>query len=78
MQALDDTTDRFQTHIRTVDDHSTEYMGGSEEGRGIGASSVCGVDWVDLRVGDQHQVIGRYWNLQLGQKHEDTVGGVTE
>lgn len=74
MEALD-TTDRFQTHIRTVDDHSTEYGGRSEEDRGIGASSGC---WVDLRVDDLHQVIGRDWNLQVGQKHEDTFGGATE
>lgn len=69
VEALDNT-EMFQNHTRTVDDHSTESVGGIKtiEALSGGSASLAAVD-------DLHQATGRDFNMVVGQKHNATVGG---
>ncbi|KPN91691.1 hypothetical protein [Pseudomonas nunensis] len=71
-----DNTERFQTHTRTVDDHSTESVGGVKKIEALGALKLLSAGSVSLAaVDDLHQATGRDLNLVVGQKHNATVGG---
>ena len=69
-------TERFQNHTRTVDDHSTESVGGIKTIEALGALKLLSGGSASLAaMGDLHQATGRDLNLVVGQKHNATVGG---
>ena len=69
-------TESFQSHTRTVDDHSTESVGGIKKIEVLGALKLLSGGSASLAaVDDLHQATGRDLNLVVGQKHNATVGG---
>ncbi|VVO65928.1 hypothetical protein PS903_01024 [Pseudomonas fluorescens] len=75
VEALDNT-ESFQTHTRTVDDHSTESVGGIKKIEALGALKLLSGGSATLAaVDDLHQATGRDMNLVVGQKYNATVGG---
>ncbi|TDR45165.1 hypothetical protein EDF80_10678 [Pseudomonas brenneri] len=69
-------TETFQSHTRTVDDHSTESVGGIKTIEALGALKLLSGGSASLAaVDDLHQATGRDLNLVVGQKHNATVGG---
>lgn len=72
-------TESFQSHTRTVDDHSTESVGGIKTVEALGALKLLSGGSASLAaVDDLHQATGRDLNLVVGQKHNATVGGDME
>lgn len=72
-------TESFQSHTRTVDDHSSESVGGIKKIEALGALKLLSGGSVSLAaVDDLHQATGRDFNLVVGQKHNATVGGDME
>ena len=72
-------TETFQNHTRTVDDHSTESVGGIKTIEALGALKLLSGGFASLAaVDDLHQATGRDLNLVVGQKHNATVGGDME
>jgi hypothetical protein len=72
-------TERFQSHTRTVDDHSTESVGGIKTLEALGALKLLSGGSASLAaVDDLHQATGRDLSLVVGQKHNATVGGDME
>ncbi|EJN25083.1 phage baseplate assembly protein V [Pseudomonas sp. GM80] len=72
-------TETFQNHTRTVDDHSTESVGGIKKIEALGALKLLSGGSASLAaVDDLHQATGRDLNLVVGQKHNATVGGDME
>lgn len=72
-------TETFQSHTRTVDDHSTEFVGGIKTIEALGALKLLSGGSASLAaVDDMHQATGRDFNLVVGQKHDATVGGDME
>ncbi|NWD54287.1 hypothetical protein HX878_05970 [Pseudomonas veronii] len=75
VEALDNR-EQFQNHTRTVDDHSTESVGGIKKIEALGALKLLSGGSASLAaVDDLHQATGRDLNLVVGQKHNATVGG---
>ena len=75
VEALDNT-ESFQNHTRTVDDHSTESVGGIKKIEALGALKLLSGGSASLAaVDDLHQATGRDLNLVVGQKYNATVGG---
>ncbi|KRP93003.1 hypothetical protein TX25_15580 [Pseudomonas lactis] len=69
-------TEMFQNHTRTVDEHSTESVGGIKTLEALGALKLLSGGSACLAaVDDLHQATGRDLNLVVGQKHNATVGG---
>ncbi|WP_455826681.1 phage baseplate assembly protein V [Pseudomonas graminis] len=74
-----ENTESFQSHTRTVDDHSTESVGGIKKIEALGALKLLSGGSASLAaVDDLHQATGRDLNLVVGQKHNATVGGDME
>ncbi|NNA09213.1 hypothetical protein HBN65_20810 [Pseudomonas lundensis] len=72
-------TESFQSHTRTVDDHSSESVGGIKTIEALGALKLLSGGSASLAaVDDLHQATGRDLNLVVGQKHNATVGGDME
>ncbi len=72
-------TETFQNHTRTVDDHSTESVGGIKKIEALGSLKLLSGGSASLAaVDDLHQATGRDLNLVVGQKHNATVGGDME
>ncbi|MGG2018907.1 hypothetical protein AB1J88_02535 [Pseudomonas sp. S8] len=75
VEALDNR-EQFQSHIREVDDHSSERVGGVKSIEALGALKLLSGGSASLAaVDDLHQATGRDLNLVVGQKHNATVGG---
>jgi len=69
-------TERYQSHTREVDGHSTEAVGGIKKIEALGALKLLSGGTASLAaVDDLHQATGRDLNLVVGQKHNATVGG---
>lgn len=69
-------TETFQNHTRTVDDHSTESVGGIKTIEALGALKLLSGGSASLAaVDDLHQATGRDLNQVVGQKYNATVGG---
>ena len=69
-------TERYQSHTREVDDHSTESVGGVKKIEALGALKLLSGGSASLAsVDDLHQATGRDLNLVVGQKYNATVGG---
>ena len=72
-------TERYQSHTRTVDDHSTKSIGGTKTLEALGALKLLSGRSASLAaVDDLHQATGRDLNLVVGQKHNAMVGGDME
>lgn len=72
-------TETFQNHTRTVDDHSTESVGGIKTIEALGALKLLSGGSANLAaVDDLHQATGRDLNLVVGRKNNVTVGGDME
>ncbi|WP_339433259.1 hypothetical protein [Pseudomonas sp. EA_65y_Pfl2_P78] len=68
--------EQFQSHTQTIDDHSTESVGGVKKIEALGALKLLSGGSASLAaVDDLHQATGRDLNLVVGQKHNATVGG---
>jgi hypothetical protein len=75
VEALDNT-ERYQTSIIEVDDHSTETIGGIKKTEALGALKLLSGGSASLAaVDDLHMATGRDLNLVVGQKLNTTVGG---
>ncbi len=69
-------TEQFQSHTRSVDDHSTETVGGIKKIEALGALKLLSGGSASLAaIDDLHQATGRDLNLVVGQKLNATVGG---
>ncbi|WP_339541615.1 hypothetical protein [Pseudomonas sp. JAI120] len=74
-----ENTESFQNHTRTVDDHSSESVGGIKKIEALGALKLLSGGSASLAaVDDLHQATGRDLNLVVGQKYNATVGGDLE
>ncbi|GAB5342594.1 hypothetical protein [Pseudomonas fluorescens] len=72
-------TERYQSHTRTVYDHSTESVGGIKTLEALGALKLLSGGSASLAaIDDLHQATGRDLNLVVGQKHNAMVGGDME
>lgn len=72
-------TERYQNHTCTVDDHSTESVGGIKTLEALGALKLLSGGSASLAaVDDLHQATGRDLNQVVGQKYNATVGGDME
>ena len=68
--------EQYQSHTQTIDDHSTETVGGVKKIEALGALKLLSGGSASLAaVDDLHQATGRDLNLVVGQKHNSTVGG---
>ncbi|MFJ2388813.1 hypothetical protein [Pseudomonas koreensis] len=68
--------EQFQSHWQTIDDHSTESVGGVKTIEALGALKLLSGGSASLAaVDDLHQATGRDLNLVVGQKHNATVAG---
>lgn len=68
--------EQYQTHTRTVDDHSTESVGGVKLIEALGALKLLSGGSASLAaVDDLHQATGRDLNLVVGQKLNAAVAG---
>ncbi|MFJ3374843.1 hypothetical protein ACIPLA_07975 [Pseudomonas sp. NPDC086112] len=68
--------EQFQSHTQTIDDHSTESVGGVKTIEALGALKLLSGGSASLAaVDDLHQATGRDLNLVVGQKHNTMVGG---
>jgi hypothetical protein len=75
VEALDNR-EQFQSHTQTIDDHSTESVGGVKTIEALGALKLMSGGSASLAaVDDLHQATGRDLNLVVAQKHNTTVGG---
>jgi hypothetical protein len=75
VEALDNR-EQFQSHTQTIDDHSTETVGGVKTIEALGALKLMSGGSASLAaVDDLHQATGRDLNLVVGQKHNAMVGG---
>ncbi|WP_277759579.1 hypothetical protein [Pseudomonas sp. A34-9] len=75
VEALDNR-EQFQSHTQTIDDHSTESVGGVKTIEALGALKLMSGGSASLAaVDDLHQATGRDMNVVVGQKHNATVGG---
>lgn len=73
VEALDNR-EQFQSHTRTVDDHSSESVGGVKTIEALGALKLLSGGSASLAaVDDLHQATGRDLNLVVGQKLNSTV-----
>jgi hypothetical protein len=75
VEALDNR-EQFQSHTQTIDDHSTETVGGVKKIEALGALKLMSGGTASVAaVDDLHQATGRDLNVVVGQKHNVTVGG---
>jgi hypothetical protein len=75
VEALDNR-EQFQSHTQTIDDHSTESVGGVKTIEALGALKLMSGGSASLAaVDDLHQATGRDLNMVVGQKLNATVGG---
>lgn len=75
VEALDNR-EQFQSHTRTVDDHSSESVGGVKTIEALGALKLLSGGSASLSaVDDLHLATGRDFNLVTSHKHNALIGG---
>lgn len=75
VEALDNR-EQYQSHACSVDDHSTESVGGTKTLEALGALKLLSGGAASLAaIDDLNQATGRDLNLVVGQKLNATVGG---
>lgn len=71
-----DNVERYQSSSVSVEDHSSESVGGIKKVEALGALKLLSGGSVSLAaVDDLHQASGRDLNLVVGQKLNAAVGG---
>lgn len=71
--------EQYQSHTRTVDDHSSESVGGIKKIEALGALKLLSGGSASLAaVDDLHQATGRDLNVVVGRNHNATIGGDME
>lgn len=74
VEALDNR-EQYQSHTCSVDDHSTESVGGVKKIEALGALKLLTGGSASLAaIDDLHQATGRDLNLVVGQKLNATIG----
>jgi len=69
-------TERYQSHTRIVDDHSTQSVGGIKTLEALNALKLLsGGSASQAAVDDLHQATGRDLNMVVGQKRNATAWG---
>ena len=69
-------SEKFQSHVQDVENHSTEEVGGTKRINALGALKLNSAGTATLAaVDDLHQATGRDYNLVVGTKHNAAVGG---
>ena len=69
-------SEKFQSHVQDVENHSTEEVGGTKRINALGALKLNSAGTATLAaVDDMHQATGRDYNLVVGKKHNAAVGG---
>lgn len=69
-------SEKYQSHVQEVDNHSTEEVGGIKRINVLGALKLNSAGTATLAaVDDMHQATGRDLNLVVGKKHNAAVGG---
>lgn len=68
--------EQYQSHTSSVDDHSTESVGGTKTLEALGALKLLSGGAASLAaIDDLNQATGRDLNLVVGQKLNATIGG---
>lgn len=69
-------SEKFQSHVQEVENHSTEEVGGIKRVNALGALKLNSAGTATLAaVDDMHQATGRDLNLVVGKTHNAAVGG---
>jgi len=69
-------SEKYQSHVQDVENHSTEEVGGIKRINALGALKLNSAGTATLAaVDDMHQATGRDYNLIVGKKHNAVVGG---
>jgi len=69
-------SEKFQSHVQDVENHSTEEVGGIKRINALGSLKLNSAGTATLAaVDDMHQATGRDYNLVVGKKHNAAVGG---
>lgn len=69
-------SEKYQSHTREVENHSTEEVGGIKRINALGALKLNSAGTATLAaLDDMHQATGRDLNLAVGKTHNATVGG---
>ena len=69
-------SEKYQSHVQDVENHSTEEVGGIKRINALGALKLNSAGTTTLAaVDDMHQATGRDLNLVVGKTHNATVGG---
>ena len=69
-------SEKYQSHVQDVENHSTEEVGGIKRINALGALKLNSAGTATLAaVDDMHQATGRDLNLVVGKTHNATVGG---
>ena len=69
-------SEKYQSHVQDVENHSTEEVGGIKRINALGALKLNSAGTATLAaVDDMHQATGRDYNLVVGKKHNAAVGG---
>ena len=69
-------SEKYQSHTREVENHSTEEVGGIKRINALGAIKLNSAGTATLAaLDDMHQATGRDLNLAVGKTHNATVGG---
>ena len=69
-------SEKFQSHVQDVENHSTEEVGGIKRINALGALKLNSAGTATLAaVDDMHQATGRDLNVVVGKTHNAAVGG---
>jgi len=69
-------SEKYQSHVQDVENHSTEEVGGIKRINVLGALKLNSAGTATLAaVDDMHQATGRDYNLVVGKTHNAAVGG---
>lgn len=69
-------SEKYQSHVQDVENHSTEKVGGIKRIDALGALKLNSAGNATVAaLDDLHQATGRDYNLVVGKKHNAAVGG---
>ncbi|MBC3957671.1 phage baseplate assembly protein V [Pseudomonas triticifolii] len=69
-------SEKYQSHVQDVENHSTEEVGGIKKINALGALKLNSAGTATLAaVDDMHQATGRDLNVVVGNKHNASIGG---
>ena len=69
-------SEKYQSHVQDVENHSTEEVGGIKKIKALGALKLLSGGTASFAaIDDLHQATGRDYNLAVGKTHNSTVSG---